>query len=104
LPAAGRVPLLTIRYTTPDPDFVPALRQALAVAEQRRPGTGFDVVAVIPRDADPAVQLRAFNEVRGDAVAVMAAMVDDDVTPDRLHLGARIDPAAGSREVRVYLR
>lgn len=103
-PVAGRVPLLAIRYTRPDPDYAEPLRSAVAAAEQRRPGSSFDVVAVIPALADPARFSRALAQGSQDAASVMRAMLALGVPETRIRLGAATEPATGVREVRVYIR
>lgn len=103
-PVAGRVPLLAIRYTTPDPDYAEPLRSAVAAVERRRPGSFFDVVAVIPAIADPARFSRALAQGSQDAASVMRAMLTLGVPETRIRLGAAIEAATAVREVRVYIR
>lgn len=103
-PIAPQPALLTVRYSTPQPDYAGALATAVAAAEQRRPGGDYDVVAVIPVEKDPAVEARRLREARFDAAEVMRRMILLGVPEQRIRLGARTDPAATVREVRVYVR
>jgi hypothetical protein len=103
-PVAGRPALLSIRYSTPNPQYGDALRTAVAAAEERRPGAQYDVVAVVPVPKDPALQLRDLNQGRQDATRVMQAMMALGVPDTRIALGARTDPSITVREVRVYVR
>ncbi len=103
-PISGLPPLLTIRYTTPNPDFQEPLRTAIAAAEQRRPGARYDVVSVVPQERDPAQLRHDLDQARQNAVAVMQAMMRLGVADTRIGLGARADTAATVREVRVYVR
>ena len=92
----GRAPLMTIRYDTATPAYRDALAQAVTAVEQRRPGASFDVVGA--SDAAGAAQAGR------DAGSVLATLRELGVAAGRLHLGARIEPTATVREVRVYLR
>jgi len=103
-PIGDRPALLSIRYSTPDPQYADALRTAVSAAEERRPGAQYDVVAVVPVPKDPALQLRDLNQGRQDATGVMRAMMALGVPDTRIALGARTDPAITVREVRVYVR
>ncbi len=103
-PVTGLPPLLTIRYGTPNPSYQEQLRIAVRAAEQRRPGALYDVVAVVPAAPDPALRRRELDQTRPNAVAVMRSMIQLGVPDTRIGLGARTDPAATVREVRVYVR
>lgn len=103
-PVQNRVALLSIRYATPDPNFTGPLRVAVSAAEQRRPGTLYDVVAIVPAERDPVLLMRDLNQGRQDAANVMRGIMTLGVPDTRIALGARTDPAAKVREVRVYVR
>ncbi len=103
-PPRERVPLLVIRYTTPNPDYADSLRAGVGIAEQRRPGTAYDVVAVVPARADPAQLAQELGLGRRDAASVMRAMVGLGVADTRIDLGASTQAGLPVREVRVYLR
>ena len=93
---ASRAPLVAIRYDTANPDFRDLLAYAIRAAEQRRPGGDYDVVATATaKDAGQASR---------DAATIMTAMKELGVAEARIHLGARLDPALTTREVRIYLR
>ena len=93
----SRVPLLTIRYDVPHPDYGRVLAFATHAADTRRPGVGYDVVTVTG-SADDAAQGGQ------DAAEVAQMMIEHGTAPSRIHLGARIDPNVKVREVRLYLR
>ena len=103
-PVQNRIALLSIRYATPDPNYADALRTAVGIAEERRPGTQYDVVAVVPVERDPALAARDLGQGRQDAATVMRAMMALGVPDTRIALGARTDPESTVREVRVYVR
>lgn len=93
---ASTLALISVRYDTPAPAFEDKLAFAIRAAEQRRPGGEYDVISVSTA-ADAAQASR-------DAATIMEAMAKLGVAPARIHLGARIDPAQGVREVGVHLR
>ncbi len=103
-PVQNRVALLTIRYSTPAPDYRDALRTAVGIAEERRPGTAYDVVAVVPTAQDPAQLNRELAQARQNAAGVMRSIMVLGVADTRIGLGARTEPGLATREVRVYLR
>jgi hypothetical protein len=103
-PVGNRTALLTIRYTTPSPDYAGAMRAALRLTRERRPGADFDVVAAVPAAQDPAMLEHDLAQARADAAGVMRSMIALGVPDDRIRLAARIDPAITVREVRVYVR
>jgi hypothetical protein len=93
----ARAPLLTIRYDVPAPDYGTVLPLAVHTAQQRRPGTGFDVVAVVASAADAA-------QGQTDAAEVSRQIVRLGTPATRVHLALRIDPATSPRAVLVYPR
>ena len=93
---AGQVALVSIRFDTATPPFQDQLAFAVRTAEERRPGSQYDVVGV--STAAEAAQASR------DSAAIMDAIVKLGVADTRVHLGARIIPAQTVREVRVYLR
>jgi hypothetical protein len=88
--------LMTIRYETANPDYQGALARLVEAVRQRRPNSTFEIIGV--SRADQAA------EAQRDAGRVMADMQKLGVPTSRLRLGARVDPAASVREVRVHLR
>jgi hypothetical protein len=91
----ARVPLLTIRYDVPAPDYATVLPIAVRTAKQRRPGVAFDVVSVIATAADAP-------QGEADAAAVSRAIAKLGIPAERIHLGVRVDPSATLRSVLVY--
>ena len=92
-----RTPLLAINFADPNPDYQGLLRYALHAAESRDSSVQYDVVAMLPPNADAAAQQR-------HGLDVMRAMVVEGVSADRIHLGLRSAPAGAEPEVRVYVR
>jgi hypothetical protein len=91
----ARVPLLTIRYDVPAPDYGTVLPIAVRTAKQRRPGVAFDVVSVIASAADAP-------QGEADAAEVSRAIAKLGIPAERIHLGVRVDPSATLRSVLVY--
>lgn len=99
-PAAAidpRAPLVTIDYTTPDPDYGELLHDAIRAAETRDVDVQYDVVAVTKDIGDAS---------RGQemALGVMHAIMRDRVPSDRIHLGLRTDPMLNAPRVLIYVR
>jgi hypothetical protein len=92
-----RTPLVTIDYTKANPDYATSLTTAVHAVETRRPGSLYDVVAVV---ADAA----GAEAGRDRAAEVMTAIEADGVIPARVQLGLRVEPGRKIPQVRVYLR
>jgi hypothetical protein len=91
-----RIALLTIGYTTPNPDYQDVLRYAVREAEARAPGVQYDVIAMLPAGGDTA-------EAQASAAEVMRAIMAQGVAASRIQLGLRTQPAGATRQVRVYV-
>jgi hypothetical protein len=92
-----RAALVTIDFAKADPEYRAALATVIQVAESKRPGVLYDVVAVVPDAAGAAA-----GQVR--AAEVMTAIEADGVVPPRIQLGLMVDPGRKIPQVRVYLR
>jgi hypothetical protein len=92
-----RVPLVTIDYTIPSPNYVELLHYAVQAAEARDADVEYDVVSVL-KDTS---QVAAGQE---RAIGVMRAIMRDHVPATRIHLVVRTDPALAASQVRVYVR
>jgi hypothetical protein len=92
--AETRKPFVVIRFEEPDPDYAASLYDALSGALKRRPGTGFDLVAVT-RDADAAER---------NLASVFHAMTAMGMPSDRLSLSAVAAADNATDEVWIYLR
>ncbi len=100
LPAVAidpRVPLVTIDYTVPSPDYGELLHYAVHAAEARDADVEYDVISVLKDTNDVAA-----GQER--AAGVMRAIMRDRVPPSRIHLALRTDPALAASQVRVYVR
>ena len=92
-----RIPLVTIDYTDPDPDYAQLLHAAVRAAESRDADVQYDVVSVLKDTAEAST-----GQER--AKGVMRAIMRDRVPASRIHLGLRTDPALAASQVRVYVR
>ncbi len=98
-PTPDPLALLTIFDTAGAPPGVtPAtkadIHRAVVAARARKPDMSFDVTAIVAPDATTAGP---------DAPAIARAIVDDGVSPSRVHLAARPEAGASGREVRVFV-
>jgi len=103
-PVDKRVPLVTIGFGAPNPDYKDLLTYAVQQAEDRRPDVAFDVVSAVPASGDTVAQELAAGRGRDDAAQVMQSMIALGVPDTRIHLGARTESGLNERVVRVYVR
>ncbi len=99
-----RVPLVTIGYDQPNPQYQEMLGYAVHAAEARNAAVQYDVFAVVPAKGTPAQQVQAAGAAQQDAVGVMRSIMALGVPAARIHLGVRADPAIGANQVRIYVR
>jgi hypothetical protein len=92
-----RSPLVTIGYSTPNPDYADVLRYAVGAAERRAPGVQYDVIGLLPAGGDAALLQSRTESVMRDVIA-------QGVPASRIHLSLRGVPAGTPQEVRVYVR
>jgi hypothetical protein len=92
-----RLPLVTVDFSGPPPQYEELLRYAVRAAEMRDRDVQYDVVALLPKATDIAAGQR-------DAATVMRSIMLAGVPPTRIHLGLRADPTLSGREVRIYVR
>ena len=102
--AGGVVALVTIDLAKAHPDYAAALHQAVREAVGRKPGVEFDVVSVVPATGTPQQQVAAATGIIGDARDIARAINADGVDDGRIHLSARSDAGASSRQVQVFVR
>ena len=93
-PQETRKPFVVIRFERPDPDYGAALYDALSGALARRPGAGFDLVAVT-RDPDAAER---------NLASVLHTVTAMGMPADRLSLSVAAAADDATDEVWFYLR
>ncbi len=97
VPVDERIPLVTIDYTVPSPDYAELLHYAVRAAEARDSDVQYDVIAVMKDLSDAA-------QGQEQATGVMRAIMRDRVPATRIHLALRSDPNLAANQVRVYVR
>lgn len=106
LPATGPGPapsLLTVDYSKSDPQYLAALHQAVADAVAVKADVQFDVVTVVPGSGTPAQQVAAATGLTASAREIARAINQDGIDDDRIHLEARSDATAATRQVQVFV-
>ncbi len=98
------VPLLTIDFSKPNPDYTEAVRQAVAAAVARKPDVAFEVATVVPNTGTPAQQVSAAETLTPDARAIARDIAEDGVPDERIELTARALPGVTARQVQVFVR
>jgi len=99
-PSATRRALVTIRFDVANPDYGPALRDAVGQVRERRPESIFEVMAV----SGSAMATVEATEARRHADAVRRAILDMGVPPDKIEQGSEVRVGASGPEVRIYIR
>jgi hypothetical protein len=102
--AAARRPLVVIRFDRPNVDYKQALYNAVSRALQRRPQSGFDLVAVAPNAGTPAQVTVASNRSKRNAEDVLRSLSEMGLPLDRVRLSAMVSNQADSNEVHIYVR
>ncbi len=86
--------LVTIRYTTPEPQYRDALAALVTKALARKRDVLFTVTSVVPAAASP-------EEAAASGREVAQAIVDDGAEAGQVEQAVRLDPGATVKEVRV---
>ncbi len=92
-----RLPLVTVDFSGPPPQYEELLRYAVRAAELHGHDVQYDVVAMVANTNDA-------DQGQRDAAEVMRSIMLTGVPAARIHLGLRADPTLPGREVRVYVR
>lgn len=92
------LPLAVVRFDAPGIDYRPALARAVEAAQSRKPDADFDVVTPVARGKAPNPQ------AQDDATAIVRAIAEQGVQPEKIHIGLVEDAGTPAREVRVYVR
>ncbi len=86
--------LVTIRYTTPEPQYRDALAALVTRALARKRDVLFTVTSVVPASASP-------EEAAASGREVAQAIVDDGAEAGQVEQAVRLDPGVTVKEVRV---
>lgn len=101
--AAGRQ-VASVRIGTADDAWRRTLAEAVQAAEQRAPGGTFEVMGLVPLQAEAAEQDRRVAEAARDARAVAEVLGAAGIPSDRIRLGLLGDAGSPARDVRVFQR
>ena len=102
--AAGRRPLVVIRFDRPNVAYQQALYSAVNKALQRRPQSGFDLVAVAAANGSPAQVTVASNKAKRSAESVLRSLSEMGLPLQRVRLSAITSTRAQTNEVHLYVR
>ncbi len=103
-PAAPPAPapaLVTIRYTTPDPQYREALAGAVHRALARKPDVQFTVITLVPDRSGPAGQAEQAAAAATSGRDVARAIVDDGAAAGQVEQAVRLQTGLAQREVQV---
>ena len=103
-PAAGRRPLVIIRFDRPNVDYAQALYTAVREALDRRPNAIFDLVAIASTQGNTADAARNTNASKKNTEGVLRSLRDMGLPADRINLKASQSATAASNEVHIYVR
>jgi hypothetical protein len=101
--AAGRRPLVVIRYDRQNVQYQQALYTAVNQALQRRPDAVFDLVAVAAA-GNQAQTAQNVNAAKRHAENVMRALANMGLPANRVNLSATTASGIGANEVQLYVR
>jgi len=96
--------LVTIRYTTPDPDYREALADAVRKALARKPDVLFTVATLVPLAKTADGQADQAAEAADSGKDVAQTIVDAGAQPGQIEQLVTTDPGASVREVRVTVQ
>ncbi len=102
--AAGRRPLVVIRFDRADVPYEQALYTAISQALDRRPASVFDVIAVAPSSGTAVDVQLAQSRSRQYAQSVLRSLTDMGLPADRVTMSATTSGDVGTNEVHVYVR
>jgi hypothetical protein len=102
--AAGRRPLVVIRFDKPNVAYEQALYTAVSRALERRPDATFDVIAVTPQAGRSPTGAVSSTAARRNAENVLRSLTDMGLPSDRVNLSAMTSAQAQSNEVHLYVR
>ncbi|MGD9537324.1 MAG: hypothetical protein AB7P52_05775 [Alphaproteobacteria bacterium] len=103
-PVGSRKPLVVIRFKDDEVQYREALRQAVSATLERRPDSGFDVVAVAPAEGSPSVIALETNNAKRNAERVRRSLLGMGMPASRLTLSDAKSADAAVGEVHVYIR
>ncbi|MCE2926352.1 MAG: hypothetical protein LW823_01720 [Rickettsiales bacterium] len=95
-------PLLLIRFNQEHVHFNRALRQAVANAENIKPGVVYRVVSVVPVNRKGAPSIPAAQTKR-NLTSVTSSMAQLGVSSDRIKTSSENSKSASSQEIKLFV-
>ena len=102
--AAGRRPLVVIRFDRANPSYEQALYTAVSRALERSPTANFDLVAVAPTRGGQSQAALAATSARRQAEGVMRSLGNMGLPAQRMTLSSTTSSQAQANEVHLYVR
>ncbi len=102
--AAGRRPLMVIRFDRANPAYEQALYTAVSRALERSPAANFDLVAVAPARGGQSQAALAASTARRQAETVMRSLADMGLPAQRVTLSSTTSNQAQANEVHLFVR
>ncbi len=93
--------LVTIRYTTPEPQYREAVASLVERALARKRDVLFTVTTLVPLGGDPAVQADQAAAAASSGREVAQAIVDDGAEPGQVEQTVRIDTSVAVKEIHI---
>lgn len=100
----NRRPLVVIRFDRPNVPYQEPLFTAVSEALNRRPGSVFDVVSIVPQQGTPAQVALDANQARRNAEQVVQSLSGMGLPSDRLSLSSTSSGDVDNNEVHIYVR
>ncbi len=100
----NRRPLVVIRFDRPNVPYQEPLFTAVSEALNRRPGSVFDVVSIVPQQGTPAQVALNVNQARRNAEQVVQSLSGMGLPSDRLSLSSTSSGDVDNNEVHIYVR
>ena len=101
---SNRRPLVVIRFDRPNVPYKEPVFSAVSEALNRRPGSVFDVVSIVPQRGTPAQVALNANQARRNAEQVVQTLVEMGLPSDRVSLNSTSSGQVANNEVHIYVR
>jgi hypothetical protein len=100
----GKSPLVVIRFDQPNVPYDEPVRNAAALALQRKPTAIFDVVASAPAEGAPDAVASAREKSKADAEGVVRSLMNAGVPSNQVTLTLATPQTGEAAEVRIFVR
>ncbi|MEL0012664.1 MAG: hypothetical protein VW881_04455 [Alphaproteobacteria bacterium] len=101
---ANRRPLVLIRFDRPNVPYKEPVFSAVSEALNRRPGSVFDVVSIVPQSGSPAQVALNANQARRNGEKVVQTLLEMGLPSDRVSLNSTSSGQVTNNEVHIYVR